>query len=62
MAPITKLLCKIKLFVWITGCQQAWEAIKQRYLDAPILIAPKWDMEFHVHIDASNLIVKAMLA
>ncbi len=28
------------------------EAIKQKYLDAPILVAPKWDMEFHIHIDA----------
>ncbi len=31
-------------------------------MDAPILIAPKWDMEFHVHIDMSNLAIEAMLA
>ncbi len=35
--------------------------LKQRYLDAPILIAPKWDMEFHVHTDASNLAIEVML-
>ncbi len=38
-----------------------WEAIKHKYLDAPILVTPKWDMEFHIHTDASNLVVVAML-
>jgi hypothetical protein len=40
----------------------AWETIKDRYMDAPILIGPRWDMEFHVHIDASSSVVGAMLA
>jgi hypothetical protein len=31
-------------------------------LDALILIASKWDMEFHVHTNASNLVVGSMLA
>jgi hypothetical protein len=31
-------------------------------MDAPTLISPHWDIEFHVHIDASNLVVGAMLA
>jgi hypothetical protein len=31
-------------------------------MDAQILISPHWDLEFHVHIDASNLIIGAMLA
>ncbi len=31
-------------------------------MDAPILIAPRWDLEFHVHIDVSNLMVGVMLA
>jgi hypothetical protein len=31
-------------------------------LDAPILVAPRWGMEFHVHIDVSNLAIKVMLA
>jgi hypothetical protein len=50
MAPITKLLRKTKKFEWITECQKAWEAIKQCYMDAPILISLHWDLEFHVHI------------
>jgi hypothetical protein len=31
--------------------------IKQKYIEAMILIPPKWDVEFHVHIDASLLVV-----
>jgi hypothetical protein len=62
MAPIIKLLHKTEMFVWIAKCSEAWEAIKQRYLDASILLAPEWDMEFHVHIDAPNPIVGVMLA
>jgi hypothetical protein len=62
MAPITKLLRKTKTFEWIPKCQVAWEAIKQRYIDAPILSALCWDLKFHVHMDASHLAVNAMLA
>jgi hypothetical protein len=47
--------------MWTTECQKAWEAIQQRYLDAPILVAPKWDKEFHIHTNASNLTIRAML-
>jgi len=38
------------------------KAIKHKYLNAPILVALKWDMEFHIHTNASNLVVEAMLA
>jgi hypothetical protein len=31
-------------------------------VEAPILIAPNWETEFHIHVDASNLAVGAMLA
>jgi hypothetical protein len=50
-----------KVFAWTIKCQETWEAIKLRYLDAPILVAPKWDMEFHVHTNVLNLAVIAML-
>ncbi len=62
MARIMELLHKTKLFECIAKCQEAWEAIRQRYLDALILVARRWGMECHVHIDASNLAVKVMLA
>jgi len=48
MAPITKLLQKTYAFEWKIDCQEAWEAIKQFYIDTLILISPHWDLEFHV--------------
>ena len=61
MAPITKLLQKTEDFKWTPECQAAFDIIKATYTDAPILIAPKWDLEFHVHTDASDIAVDAML-
>jgi len=62
MVPIIKLLWKTKAFEWIAKCQEAWEVIKQSYMDALILISPHWDVEFHVHTYIFNLIVGVMLA
>jgi hypothetical protein len=36
--------------------------IKQKYMEAQILMPPNRQLEFHVHIDASLLVVGAMLA
>jgi hypothetical protein len=62
MAPITKLMRKTEPFIWTTKCQEAWDQIKKKYMEAPIMIPPNWQMEFHVHIDESLLVVSAMLA
>jgi hypothetical protein len=35
--------------------------IKQKYIETLILIPPKWDVEFHVHMDASLLVVGVLL-
>jgi hypothetical protein len=43
-------------------CQKTWKLIKHKYVEAQILVSPKWDMEFHVHMNASLLIVGALLA
>jgi hypothetical protein len=49
MALITKLFRKAKVFEWTDKCQIAWEDIKNQYIEAPILINPNWELEFHVH-------------
>jgi hypothetical protein len=59
MAPIIKLMRKSKEFIWTQKCQDAWETIKQKFV---ILITPNWEREFHVHTNASNIVVGAMLA
>jgi hypothetical protein len=53
MSLIIKLLKKSEVFEWIEKCQNAWEEIKNQYIQALILISPNWELEFHVHIDAS---------
>jgi predicted ferric reductase len=60
MAPITKLMRKIKQFLWISKCQATWELIKQKYVDTYFDIS--WDVEFHVHKYVSLLAIGAMLA
>jgi hypothetical protein len=36
--------------------------IKQKYIEALILISPNWQVEFHVHTNASLLAMGAMLS
>jgi hypothetical protein len=62
MASITKLTKKIETFLWIEKCQKTWELIKRKHIETPILISPNWQVEFHVHTNASLLVVRAMLS
>ncbi len=36
--------------------------IKQKYIETPIFTSPNWQVEFHLHIDASLLVMGAMLS
>jgi hypothetical protein len=60
MAPITKLFQKTNFQVDNTKPTSLGK--KQCYMDALILISPHWDIECHVHTNASNLAIKVMLA
>jgi len=40
MAPNIKLTKKTETFLWIEECKKAWELIKQKYIETPILISP----------------------
>ena len=62
MEPITRLTRKRVVFDWTTECENAYQYIKTRYLNAPILIGVDWTLEFHVHTNASDIAVGAMLA
>lgn len=52
----------LEKFIWTQECQEAWETIKHKYVEAPIINAPNWEKELHVHMDASKLVIGAMLA
>ena len=62
MEPITQLTRKEEVFDWTTECENAYQYIKTRYQNAPILIGVDWILEFHIHTDASNIALGAMLA
>ena len=61
MNPLTCLLRKDTPYVWTNDCQTAFETIKTRLVNAPILILPKWSQPFHIHVDASHSAVGAVL-
>ena len=48
-------------FQWIEECQHSFELLKGKLVEAPILKFPYWSKKFHVHIDASTLVVDAIL-
>ena len=56
------LLKNDEVFEWTTTCQQTFELVKKLFTTTPILKAPNWAMDFHVHCDASNILIGAVLA
>ena len=42
--------------------QQTFELVKRLQTTTPILMTLNWSMEFHVHCDASNIAIRAVLA
>jgi hypothetical protein len=61
-APLEKLLKKSELFRWTPECDKAFDILKEKLSTAPILIFPNWEIEFHVHVDASGISLGAILA
>jgi len=41
-----------KFYMSTKECLKVWELIKQKYIEAHVLIPRKWDVEFHVHTSA----------
>jgi hypothetical protein len=62
MELIIKLMQISKALIWTHKCQDAWETINHKYMEAPMLIRLHWDKEFHEHINVFNLAIGAMLA
>ncbi|KAK8926414.1 hypothetical protein KSP39_PZI018814 [Platanthera zijinensis] len=52
--PLTHLLEKDTPFVFDKSCLEAFELIKSKLINAPIMIAPVWDLPFEIMCDASN--------
>ena len=60
-APMEKLLEKDLTYCWNDDCMKSLDVLKGKLDSAPILVFPKWDVEFHVHVDASCITIGAVL-
>nr|GEV38218.1 reverse transcriptase domain-containing protein [Tanacetum cinerariifolium] len=59
--PMTRLLEKDTLFLFSKECVEAFQTLKRKLNEAPILIAPNWDMPFELMCDASDFAIGAVL-
>jgi len=60
--PMQRLLHKGTPFVWTEEQQHAFDTMKQRLVEAPILVYPRLDRPFIVKTDASNVGIGAVLS
>nr|GEW18763.1 reverse transcriptase domain-containing protein [Tanacetum cinerariifolium] len=58
---ITRLLEKDTQFLLSKDCVEAFQTLKIKLTEAPILIAPDWDMPFELMCDASDFAIGAVL-
>nr|GEZ61228.1 reverse transcriptase domain-containing protein [Tanacetum cinerariifolium] len=59
--PMTRLLEKDIPFIFSKECVEAFQTLKIKLTEAPILIAPEWDMPFELMCDASDFAIGAVL-
>nr|GEW18868.1 reverse transcriptase domain-containing protein [Tanacetum cinerariifolium] len=59
--PMTRLLEKDTPFIFSKECVEAFQTLKRKLTEAPILIAPNWDMPFELMYDASDIAIGAVL-
>ncbi|GJS93748.1 reverse transcriptase domain-containing protein [Tanacetum coccineum] len=52
--PMTHLLEKNTPFIFFHDCIQAFQTLKKKLTEAPILIAPDWDLPFELMCDKSD--------
>ncbi|GKC58613.1 reverse transcriptase domain-containing protein [Tanacetum coccineum] len=58
---MTHLLEKNTPFVFSDECIQAFQTLKKKLTEAPILIAPDWELPFELMCDASDFAIGAVL-
>nr|GEW86485.1 reverse transcriptase domain-containing protein [Tanacetum cinerariifolium] len=59
--PMTRLLEKDTSFIFSQECVEAFQTLKRKLTEAPILIALDWDIPFKLMCDASNFAIVAVL-
>ena len=56
-----KLLNKDATYYWNVDCMKSLDVLKEKVASTPMLVFPKWDVEFHVHVDVSCIALGAIL-
>nr|GEX92767.1 DNA-directed DNA polymerase [Tanacetum cinerariifolium] len=59
--PMTLLLEKDTTFFFSKECVEAFQTLKRKLTEAPILNAPDWDLPFELMCDASDFTIGAVL-
>jgi hypothetical protein len=59
--PLTDLTKKSRPWVWTGRCQDAFELLKQKLVEAPLLRTPNQQLPYDVVTDASDLGLRAVL-
>ncbi len=59
--PMEKLLKRDVTFCWNDDCMKSLDVLKEKLASAPILVFPKLDVEFYVQVDASCIVLGAVL-
>jgi hypothetical protein len=59
--PLNDLLKKDKKFEWTDDCQKAFEELKRRFTEEPVLIMPDQTRPFQIETDASKYATGAVL-
>ncbi|GJZ29631.1 reverse transcriptase domain-containing protein [Tanacetum coccineum] len=59
--PMTHLLEKNTPFIFSNECIQAFNTLKKKLTEAPILIAPDWDLPFELMCDASDFAIDQVI-
>nr|GEX86183.1 reverse transcriptase domain-containing protein [Tanacetum cinerariifolium] len=59
--PMTCLLEKDTSFIFSKECVEAFKTLKKKLTEAPILVAPDWDMPFELVCDASDFAIGVVL-
>nr|GEW53073.1 reverse transcriptase domain-containing protein [Tanacetum cinerariifolium] len=57
--PMTHLFEKDTLFFFSKECIEAFQSLKKKLTEAPILVAPHWDLPFELMCDASDFAIGA---
>nr|GEV74065.1 reverse transcriptase domain-containing protein [Tanacetum cinerariifolium] len=59
--PMTRLLEKDTPFFFSNKCTEAFQTLKRKLTEAPILVAPDWDLPFELICDARDFSIGAVL-